>query len=71
MWKSVVDKDFDNAMLADALCEAYEVDRETAKQDVARGTILLAQFQYVVQQPRKRGYCNLWPSSNTSRKPPW
>lgn len=36
MWKSVVDKDFDNAMLADALCEAYEVDRETAKQDVAR-----------------------------------
>ena len=36
MWKSVVDKDFDNAMLADALCEAYEVDRETAEQDVAR-----------------------------------
>ena len=35
MWKSVVDKDFDNAMLADALCEAYEVDRETAEQDVA------------------------------------
>lgn len=34
MWKSVVDKDFDNAMLADALCEAYEVDRETAEQDV-------------------------------------
>lgn len=36
MWKSVVDKDFDNAMLADALCEAYEVDPETAEQDVAR-----------------------------------
>ena len=36
MWKSVVDKDFDNAMLADALCEAYEVDRETAEQDVVR-----------------------------------
>lgn len=36
MWKSVVDKDFDNAMLADVLCEAYEVDRETAEQDVAR-----------------------------------
>ncbi|MBR2380721.1 MAG: PqqD family protein [Paraprevotella sp.] len=36
MWKSVVDKDFDNAMLAEALCEVYEVDRETAEQDVAR-----------------------------------
>lgn len=36
MWKSVEDKDFDIKMLTDVLCDAYEVDRETAERDVNR-----------------------------------
>lgn len=36
MWKSVVDKDFDEQLLVDALCAEYEVDATTAKTDVVR-----------------------------------
>ncbi|MBO5880983.1 MAG: PqqD family protein [Paraprevotella sp.] len=36
MWKSAVEKDFDEALLVEALCAEYEVDEVTAKTDVSR-----------------------------------
>ena len=33
LWKAIVDKDFDVDVLADLLCQEYEVSRETAVAD--------------------------------------
>lgn len=35
LWKEVVDKDFDAEMLTSLLVDNYDIDRETAQNDVA------------------------------------
>lgn len=35
LWKEIVDKDFDAEMLASLLVDNYDIDRETAQNDVA------------------------------------
>ena len=44
MWKSVVEKDFDEQQLVDALCAEYDVDVDTAQKDVSR---VVAQWKQI------------------------
>lgn len=36
MWNTVIGKDFEESMLVDALLDAYDVDKATARKDVTR-----------------------------------